>query len=250
MSGWVDLHCHWVPGIDDGVRDLSEALALLQGLRGLGFEEVVATPHLRPALFETRPAQVRVAFDETCRALSPHPHLPSLSLGAEHFLDPEVEDWILRGEGLPYSLAQGRKPLLLEVHDLSPFPLYLRRFLALSQAGYTVVLAHPERYPALWDRPDHARELTLAGVTCLLDLCSFAGKYGKRTADSAQLLLELEIYEAACSDAHRAADLVPLEQSLRTVEDRFGKDELTQLLSKGPRDLLGLPESSRGPVPR
>ena len=52
MTGFVDLHCHWIPGVDDCVESLDDAVGLLRSLAGLGFSRVVATPHMRPGLFD------------------------------------------------------------------------------------------------------------------------------------------------------------------------------------------------------
>ena len=49
MRGFVDLHCHWIAGIDDGAKTPEDGLAMLRGLREAGFDTVVATPHMRPA---------------------------------------------------------------------------------------------------------------------------------------------------------------------------------------------------------
>ncbi|MCA9616940.1 MAG: protein tyrosine phosphatase, partial [Myxococcales bacterium] len=54
MSGFVDLHAHWVPAVDDGVKSDAEALELLRGLAQLGYTRCVATPHIRTAMFENR----------------------------------------------------------------------------------------------------------------------------------------------------------------------------------------------------
>ena len=52
MRGFVDLHSHWVSSIDDGARSTSEGIDLLRGLHDVGFSTVVATPHMRPGMFE------------------------------------------------------------------------------------------------------------------------------------------------------------------------------------------------------
>ena len=56
MSGFIDLHSHWVPNIDDGVTSAEDGIALLQALASAGFEKVIATPHMRPGMFDNTPA--------------------------------------------------------------------------------------------------------------------------------------------------------------------------------------------------
>ncbi len=104
-TGLIDLHCHWVAGIDDGVRVPAAGVALLRGLHELGFSIVVATPHMRPGMFDNDRESLSRAFDamraplELARAEGP---LPEVHLASEHFFDDVVFDRIRRGEGLPY----------------------------------------------------------------------------------------------------------------------------------------------------
>ena len=60
-TGYVDLHCHYLPGIDDGVRTFEEGVALCRGLRDIGYRRVVATPHIRTAMFPNTKAGLRAA---------------------------------------------------------------------------------------------------------------------------------------------------------------------------------------------
>ncbi|HEX2677076.1 MAG TPA: CpsB/CapC family capsule biosynthesis tyrosine phosphatase, partial [Polyangiales bacterium] len=87
LSGLCDLHCHYLPAIDDGVRTADEGMALCAGLRALGYDTVVATPHIRSGMFENRkPGLVQVfeAWSEQARARQ---DLPEIGLAAEHFCD-------------------------------------------------------------------------------------------------------------------------------------------------------------------
>ena len=63
-EGYVDLHCHYLPGIDDGVRTLDEGIRVLAGLRGLGYAKVIATPHIRTAMFDNRKPGLERAYAE------------------------------------------------------------------------------------------------------------------------------------------------------------------------------------------
>ena len=63
MKGYIDLHCHYLPSVDDGVRSVAEGIALLAGLHRVGFDRVVATPHIRTAMFENRGPALRQTYD-------------------------------------------------------------------------------------------------------------------------------------------------------------------------------------------
>jgi protein-tyrosine phosphatase len=235
VSGFVDLHCHWIPGIDDGVTDTLEALALLRGLAALGFERVIATPHMRPGLFDNDRAALLSAFDAVQISLASEDGLPARGLSSEHFFDEIVFQRLLDGQGVPYP---GEHAVLVEFRT-SDFPPGLEQRLAqIRRLGLTPVIAHPERYQPLWQEPERLERLLDAGAVALLDIAALAGKYGTRPEQSARALLERGLYYAACSDAHRPSDLALVERGMAALRDEYGQAELDALFGAGPREIL------------
>jgi protein-tyrosine phosphatase len=226
---------------------------MLERLARLGFSHVVATPHLRPGLFDGTPETLRAAFLAARPALSGH-DVPEVSLGSEHFFDPLVVDWIRSGQGLPYGTEfdpepilegrskTGRKAILVEFSDLRPLPAVEELLYQLGRAHFTPVIAHPERYPAVWDEPHLVERLQERGAMLLLDLASVRGKYGRKSQETAIELLDLEFYDAACTDSHRPADVDIAAAAIDWISRRYGPDEVELLLVETPQKLLsGLP---------
>jgi protein-tyrosine phosphatase len=244
MAAFVDLHCHWVAGIDDGARDSAESIAMLSGLYGLGFEHVVATPHMRPGLFDNDRVALTQAYLGMLPKLEGTAPLPLVSLASEHFFDGTVVGRIRDGQGLPYLPARDAEgprtsgPILVEFSDLAPAAPILRQLFRLQADGYTPVIAHPERYRAAWARPELVVEWVEAGCLALLDICALIGKYGQRPQQTALRLLELGAYDAACSDAHRPQDIPLVAEALRELQRLFGQAEVDLLLGAGPRAIL------------
>ncbi len=235
MSGFVDLHCHWIPGVDDGVESVEDAAALLGSLGQLGFTRVIATPHMRPGLFDTTAPVLRAAFERTQTALARWPALPERELSSEHFFDDVVYQRLIAGEGLPYP---GEAAVLLEFYD-SSFPLRVDQLLSqLQRRGLTPVIAHPERYRVVWDRPSVLDRLLDAGAVALLDVAALVGKYGRQPQRCAERLLESESYLAACSDAHRVRDVAEVERGIDVIRRRYGDAEVDALLRSGPLQIL------------
>lgn len=233
--GFVDLHSHYVPGIDDGVRDVNEGVALLKELRRIGFERVIATPHMRPSLFDNQREDLERAFE----ALQPHfdqPGLPETALSSEHYFDDVVYQRLLEGRGLPYP---GGKAVLLEFYEIDFPPMIDRCFSELRRRGLLPVIAHPERYRCLWSSTDALERLVDGGAAALLDTAALVGKYGRKPQEAAEAILELGLYHAACSDAHRPGDAAQVERGMRRIEELYGPDELQFLFADGPRALLG-----------
>lgn len=233
MRGFIDLHCHFIAQIDDGARDAAEGVAMLRALHEAGFDRVVATPHMRPGLFDNDKAELEAAYQRMKLALGPG--LPDTALACEHYFDDVVFARLLAGQGLPYP---GGRAVLLEFYEVE-LPTQLdRRFAELRRQGLLPVIAHPERYRPIWKRPELLEQFVDAGAAALLDTAALVGKYGQRPQRAAEQLLSSGLYHAACSDAHRPADVALVAQGMTRIEAEYGADELAFLFSEGPRALL------------
>jgi protein-tyrosine phosphatase len=234
-AGYVDLHCHYLPGIDDGVRTLAEGLALLGGLRELGYATVIATPHIRTAMFDNRKPGLERAFAEMVRVSEGVDGLPALGLGAEHYCDDVFWELFTSGQAVPYP---GGKAALVEFH-YEVWPQRVEaRFFDMQIDGVRPVLAHPERYAALSRRTEPIDPLLEVGCAALLDLMSLVGRYGRRSQRAAERMLEQGVYYAACSDCHRPGDVEKVAAAIERLRALVGDEEADELLSENPRRIL------------
>jgi protein-tyrosine phosphatase len=195
VSGFVDLHCHWIAGIDDGAPSAAEGIAMLAALGAAGFGTVVATPHMRPGMFDNTRADLSAAFDRMAPAMDGAGSLPAVHLASEHYFDDKLR-------------------------------------------GILPVIAHPERYRCLWRSPQILEDMIDAGLATLLDAAAMVGKYGREPQRCAENLLERGLYHAACSDAHRAADVEAVVRGMRRIEALYGDEEVEFLFQSGPTELL------------
>ena len=240
MSGFIDLHCHYVPGVDDGVPDVAEGLSLCRELAALGYVRAVSTPHIRRGLFDNDAAGLQRAFASLQHAAREQPQgLPQLDLSAEHHFDSLFWELSETGGLLPYP---GDKALLIEF-AYEGFPVGVeRQIFRLALLGYTPVLAHPERYKAVFKRSDTLEPLLRQGVCAQLDVMSLTGHYGRAPRKAAERLLDEGAYGVACSDAHRARDVPEVGKAIDLLIRRAGEQEAQRLLQDNPDRLLrGLP---------
>jgi protein-tyrosine phosphatase len=242
VRGFVDLHCHWVASIDDGAKTTDEGITMLRRLHEVGFDDVVATPHMRPGMFDNDRARIERAFRDMQPILAGAADLPAVHLASEHFFDDVVFGRLVRGEALPYRAAGGPGaapvPVLVEFGH-GGFPIRAQhRFFDLRRAGLQPVLAHPERYDPVWKDDTCLDPLLDAGAHLLLDVCSLVGKYGRAPQRAAEKLLEDDAYEAACSDAHRVSDVDVVAEAIERLEALVGVEEAGRLLGDGPRGIL------------
>lgn len=234
MSGYVDLHCHYVPGVDDGVRTLDESLRLLRALGALGYTDVVATPHIRTAMFDNRKPALEKSFEELVSILDTAT-LPRLSLAAEHFCDDVFFGLLADNQVLPY---RGGHAILIEFrYDAWPRRIEEQLF-RMQVKGLRPLIAHPERYQPLFDTTDPLDPLLDVGAMTLLDTMSLVGKYGDRCRRAAERMLEEGAYDAACSDSHRPEDVDVMAKAIERLRALVGAAEARALLGDHPRGIL------------
>jgi len=240
VGGFIDLHSHWVAGIDDGAKTADDGRALLVALRRAGFEHVVATPHMRPGMFDNDRTRIVDAFERTRREVGASTsqvtnELPSVGLGSEHFFDDVVFARLLSGEAVLYP---GGHAALVEF-PVAFFPVRVdARLRDLRQRKITPVIAHPERYEPVWKDIRVLDPLLDTGAILLLDVAALDGKYGRAPRKAAEALLGEGYYYAACSDAHKANDVDDVERGIALLFKRAGDEEASFMLREGPRDIL------------
>ena len=230
--GFVDLHSHVLYGLDDGAPDEKSALAMLEGLTALGITEQCVTPHQKASQY--LPAwdliEATLAKLETVRK----PHHPTLRLGAENMWDDvfyqrAAEDTI---PGYRDTVA-----FLVEIPPPLMPPGMIDQLFKWRMAGKVPVLAHPERYHALWDDDDLATRLRIH-CAFVVDLGAVGGFHGKREQKAARHLLETGLATAVATDAHQLGDLQQAAEGLRWIEKKLGHASVVRLFDHAPREIL------------
>jgi len=196
----IDLHCHVLPGVDDGPRELSAALALARAAAEAGATVLVATPHidlrwrLEPLQLPARVAALQRELDERGIALQ-------LRVGGEIALPrlPDLDEQELD------TVRLGGGPYLLLECPLEPaswdFDVALMR---LRERGESILLAHPERCPLFQREPQRLAQLVRAGLLCSITAGSMWGQFGSLARAFCARLLHDGLVHDVASDAHDA----------------------------------------------
>jgi protein-tyrosine phosphatase len=240
LSALVDVHCHVVPGVDDGAADLQTALEMLRASARSGVGDVIATPHQHPVRYPNEAAALREAHASLLEAraerVAAGEDLPRVHLGAEVHLD---EGLVARlREGRLLSLAAGPW-VLLELPDVFPTAAAEQALYELQVAGFRVVLAHPERVGQLARRPRLIELLVERGALCQVTAHSVSGRFGPDCRELTERLLRAGLVHLVASDGH---DLerrpCGLREALDAVRATFGEAEARRLFETAPRALL------------
>jgi protein-tyrosine phosphatase len=194
----IDLHCHLLPGVDDGPPDMETALAMARLHLAAGVRTVAATPHVAPDL-PTAPETIERGVRELTGALRAAELPLTVTTGAEIDLRCalEYDDEALR----PLALGGGAWLLIEAPLGRAPVPLepVVGRLL---ERGHKVLIAHPERSPAVQRDPDVLRRLAAAGVLTQLTATSFSGRFGGTVQRFSERLLDDGLVHSVASDAH------------------------------------------------
>ncbi len=230
--GFVDLHSHVLFGLDDGAPDERSALALLDGLTALGVSEQCVTPHQKASQYlpSWDLIEATLATLQTLRK----PHHPTLRLGAENMWDDVFYTRAVEGT-IPH--YQGTSAFLVEIPPPMMPPGMIDQLFKWRMAGKVPVLAHPERYHALWDDDDLAQRLR---VHCAfaIDLAALGGFHGKREMKAARHLLESGLAACVATDAHQVGDLQQAAAGMQWIEKKLGHATLVRLFDHAPRAIL------------
>ena len=194
-SGYVDIHSHVLPGIDDGAKTVEDTQYLLEEMRQLGFTKVITTPHTMNNVWDNTPESIQNALTKTKSELS----LPfEIEAASEYLLDESV---ITKAKNKELLTVKANF-VLVELSYLNA-PIQLYDFLyQLQLEGYHVVLAHPERYTYFHSNKKEYQKLKKAGCLFQLNLLSTVGYYGKDAAEIANYLLKKDLYDFTGSDIH------------------------------------------------
>lgn len=195
FRGFIDWHCHILPGVDDGVQTMDEALQILAEYERLGVKEVWLTPHIMEDMPNTT-VHLRERFAELQATYQGN---VALNLASENMLDNLFEERLNKNDLLP--IGKDGRHLLVETSYFNP-PMGLQKILLRIKAkGYFPILAHPERYLYMSER-DY-QKLKSMNVQFQLNHFSFFGLYGKEVKRRAQTLRSLEMYDYVGTDLHQ-----------------------------------------------
>lgn len=243
----IDLHCHILPGIDDGAVDMDTAVAMCLRAAEDGCQAMVATPHLRHErwwngdrrVLETLMAELRERVGDALQ----------LHLGGEIAIHTESFDEILERPDHVVPLADSRYLLLeLDWQGLGPQPESL--LFELNIAQWKSVIAHPERVSWLMDDRSLVRRLVSNGALMQITAMSITGDLGKPAQDAAYWLLENGLAHFVASDAHDLTRRLPgLGKAYEEVRTVWGDEMTDELFVHNPRAVLENRPLTTGPVP-
>ena len=243
----IDLHCHLLPGVDDGAADLAASLAMARAAVADGIRIVACTPHIYPGMYENTATGIRTATRRLTQVLRQHDIDLSLVCGADIHLVPGLLAR-LRDGSVP-TLNNSRYFLLEPPHHVAP-PRFGDSVFALMTAGYLPIITHPERLSWIETHYEVMQQLVRRGAWMQVTAGSLAGRFGKRPRYWGERMLSEGLVHLLATDSHGVGRRPPhLAEGRDLAARRIGEAQAALLVRVCPRAvLMNLPPST-APAP-
>ena len=195
-KGFVDIHSHILPGIDDGAKNVEESLKLVTEMKKLGFSKIIGTPHTYPGLYNNTISSIKKSFNKISGKIDSGLRV---SFASEYMLDSSLIEKAEKGQ----LLTLKDRYVLIEMSFISqPLNLFDIIF-QLNLNGYKPILAHVERYIYLFENKELYDKIKIAGCKFQLNLLSSIGYYGKNVLKISDFLLKNSLIDFTGSDIHK-----------------------------------------------
>lgn len=232
----IDLHCHMLPGIDDGAPDLDTALAMARIAVADGIVTTACTPHIYSGLYDNTAATIRQAVSEFQLRLQ-EANIPlEVTDGADVHMARDLVTG-LREQRIP-SLHGSRYFLLEPPHHVLPPGLEASVF-ELVAAGFIPVITHPERLHWIGDHAEVFSRLVQQGAWLQVTAGSLTGRFGSAARYWAEYFLDEGLVHLLATDAHGTKGRPPLLAEGREAAERWvGKEEAWHLVETRPKGIV------------
>ncbi|RYY46081.1 MAG: hypothetical protein EOO06_15295 [Chitinophagaceae bacterium] len=223
----TDMHSHILPGIDDGSPDLETSVELVKGLMELGLTRSIATPHVISDMYRNTPDTIMAAKQGLQAALLKAGIDYQVDAAAEYMMDAAFFDKLQQEEPL---LCIKDKIILTEF-SWGAMPENPKGMsFAIQTAGYTPILAHPERYNYFHNNPKVYQLLADLGFLLQVNLSSLTGYYGPGATKAAKYIIKNGLCSFVGTDLHHVRHLQLLKDGRGVFEAVLGGKKYNELM--------------------
>jgi protein-tyrosine phosphatase len=232
----IDLHCHMLPGIDDGAPDLATSLEMARVAVADGIRITACTPHITPGVYDNTGPGIASAVMALQRALDDAGIPLKLVTGADVHIAPDLVKGLRSGQ---VAALNGTRYFLFEPpHHIAP-PRLKDTVFSVMSAGYHPLITHPERLTWIEDHYELMVALAGGGAWMQITAGSVTGRFGKRPKYWAERMLDEGLVHLLATDAHNLRNRAPVMSEARdAVAQRLGEAAATDMVLTRPQGIL------------
>lgn len=233
-QGIFDMHCHIVPGVDDGSGSLEESIRMLEMEYKQGVRTIIATPHFRFRMFEPSLSLVKQNFEllkKEAQSMG-----IDMYLGCEFHSTMEMVNMLRHGDVV--SMA-GSRYVLVEFSGGDEESYIKERVYSLISGGYKPIIAHIERYEAMYKQFDFIEELIDMGAKMQVNADSILGKDGFGVKRFCKKLMKYDMLSYVGSDCHGSRERISrIGEAYTYVSKKMGDDYADYIFIENPQKII------------
>ena len=243
----IDLHCHLLPGIDDGSPNIETSLEMARLAAADGIKTIACTPHILPGVYNNDGPKIRAAVAQLQEILRQYGLPLRLLTGADVHVAPDLSSRLNDGRAL--TINDSRYLLLEPPHHVLP-PRFEEYTFGLQAAGFVTIITHPERLSWVEGHYDLIKRLVYNGNLMQLTAGSLTGRFGRKPRYWAERMLEDGLCHLLATDAHNTGPRAPcLSEARELAAQMLGQEEARNLVVTRPQGIVADIAPSQLPKP-
>lgn len=220
MTTSIDIHCHIMPGVDDGSPDMETSLEMLRIAQKNEITDIILTPHHKPMHHNVSPAHNVAYTNKLQEAASERGINIKLYSGNEIYYSDETQRDLLEGK---ITTMAGSDYVLVEFHPTNPYKAIHNAAYEVQAAGFIPIIAHVERYQDMVEKSSRVEELVDMGCLIQVNANSVMGRYGLGIKLFCKKILKNRLVHFIATDAHDTKRRAPeLLECRKYVERKYG----------------------------
>ncbi|MEH7276264.1 tyrosine-protein phosphatase [Neobacillus vireti] len=218
----IDIHCHILPGADDGAQSLSDSINMARKAVEQGIHTIVASPHHLNNSYENPKRQILDRVKELNQLLQQENIDVKILPGQEVRVYGDMLEGYTTGEILPVN----HTPYVLVEFPSNHVPRYTEKlFYDLQMNGLIPVIVHPERNREIIERSDLLYQLVKKGALTQITASSVCGDFGKKVKNFSLQLVDANLTHFIASDAHNITNRTfKMREALAIIEKKYGNE--------------------------
>ncbi len=205
-NGFVDIHSHILPGIDDGAKNVDESIKLISSMNKIGFKKIIGTPHTITGLYDNTNKSISDSYNK----LKSFDIEVEINYSSEYMIEPYLFEKIEEKTIIPLK----ENYVLIEMSYIDKPTFLYDIIFGFKINGYIPVLAHPERYGFLFSDFQNFLKLKRRGCKFQINLLSLTGYYGKKVTSVCQKLINKNLVDFVGSDIHNMHHVDEFEKKI------------------------------------